>query len=203
MVSGCGLPELKSDTISGHVYLDGKTVPGALVEAVSADGIDRRNTTTDDAGAYTLRIKTETWYNLTAAYKGLHHTVWPVYMPGESHLYDIGLMARPRSAIEGAGYAWGGHSPWAGHMIWSGVVVNMTSVKGHSTITALTDRNGYYSLEVEPNVLYNLTGASCLENKYPIPLFHYRNTDTYFGSDHQLMVGPNETVLIDYEIRLP
>ncbi len=203
IVSGCGQPELKADTISGHVYLDGQTAAGVLVEAVSSDGADRRNTTTDVSGAYTLTIKTETWYNLTATYQGLHHTIWPVYLPGESNTYNIILTAGPRSSIEGTGFAWGGHSPWADHMKWSGVVVNLTSIKNNVTLTALTDSNGRYSLEVEPNVQYNITGASSLENKYPIPIFYYHNYGVASGYCDQITVGPNETALIDYEIRLP
>ncbi len=88
-------------------------------------------------------------------------------------------------------------------MKWSGVVVNMTSVKDNSTIKALTDSEGSYQIEVVPDVPYILTGASSLENKYPIPTFHYRNTDIYFGPGDQLIVKPNNTIFIDYEIRLP
>lgn len=203
MLCGCTRPEFKTDNISGEVYLDGRIVSGAFVEAVSVDGADRRSTTTDGNGVFTLNIKAETKYNLTSEYQGFRHTVWPVYLPGDTNTYIINLTTTPGSTIEGGGYARGGHSPWADHMKWSGVVVNMTTIKDNKTLTALTDSDGRYSLEVEPDVLYNIAGASCLQNKYPVPIFHYRNNDTYFGSDYQLTVGPNETALIDYEIRLP
>ncbi len=83
-------------------------------------------------------------------------------------------------------------------------MISVTSVKDNTTVTAFTDGNGSYSLEVEPDVLYNMTGASSVQNMFPIPMFHYRNdgtlTDGYYDN---IMVGPNETALVDYEIPLP
>jgi hypothetical protein len=89
------------------------------------------------------------------------------------------------------------------HKRWSGVVVTLISVKDNAIITTLTDSNGNYSLEVEPDVLYNMTGASSVNNKYPVPMFHYRNYVGHAGYFENITVGPNETALVDYEIVLP
>jgi hypothetical protein len=194
----------------GHVYLNGNTVKGASVEAISANETDHISGTTNDTGAYILNLKPDTRYNITATYQGLRHTVWPVYLPGETGSYDINLTTTPQSTIEGSGYSIVNPGPdpliydMNDHKRWSGIVIRVTSVKDNTTITALTDNNGNYSLKVEPNIVYNITSASSLQNKFPIPMIHYRNygglTEGYF---EQIMVGPNETALVDYEIPLP
>lgn len=197
-------PIADTGAITGHIYLDGIAISGAHFEAISADGVDRRNTTTGPDGGYTLSIKPGTTYNITAASQGLRHTVWPVYLPGDDRTYDITLTAVPRSTIEGSGYAWGGHNLRPGdHQIWSDVVINLTSVENNATLTALTDREGRYVLEVSPNVPYVIDGAACPQNKYPMPIFHYRSTNSYLGMGQQIRAGENETILIDYELRLP
>lgn len=205
MLCGCSQPASPTNSLTGHVYLNGYAISGAHVEAISVNGTDRIATITNDNGAYVLNIKPDIKYNVTATYQELRHTVWPVYLPGETDTYDINLTTTPKSTIEGSRYTKGGPNPeFFYHKRWSDVVINATSVKDNITLTALTDSNGSYSLEIEPNVLYNITGASSLQNKYPIPVFYYRNYGGIStGYCNQIMVGPNETALVDYIIYLP
>jgi hypothetical protein len=189
----------------GSVYLDGKAVSGANVDAVSVDGTDHRSTTTGDNGTYRIYIKPNTRYNITASYRELRHTVWPVYLPGEVDVYNINLTTTPKSTIEGTGYMTGGPSPGMyEHKKEAGFVMEAMSTKDGSIVSSITNSNGDYYLEVEPDVLYNLTGAISMENKYPIAMFHYRNNLSWTeGYRPQFIVGHNETVLMDYDVPVP
>jgi hypothetical protein len=195
-------------TIIGHVYLDGHAIGGARIEVISINGTDCVNTTTDDKGAYTLNINDETKYNLTAICQGLRHTVWPAYLPGETNVYDVNLTTAPVSTIEGSGYTIGplGNRELFDtydHKRWSGFVVTATSVKDSISITTLTDSNGSYSLEVEPNVLYKMTGAYNVNSGFS-PMFRYRNGGALAdGYSNTITVGPNETALVDYVFVMP
>lgn len=195
-------------TIIGHVYLDGHAVGGAIVEAMSANGTDRVNTMTDDKGAYTLNINDDVRYNLTATCLGLRHTVWPLYLPGETNIYNVNLTTKPGSTIEGSGYTIGplGNQKLFDtydHKRWSGIVVTVSSVKDNTTVTTLTDSNGSYYLEVKPNVLYKVAGEYRAGSNFP-PMFHYRNDGALAdGYSNTITVGPNETALVDYVFVMP
>jgi hypothetical protein len=205
---------LNTVLIYGHVYLNGEAISNARVEAISANKTDCLYNITNDYGIYTLNIKPDTNYNITASYQGLQHTIWPVYyLPEameETNLFDINLTTIPSSTIDGSGYTLGS-GPLGeryNHTRWSGFFIDVRSVKDNTTISATTDSNGNYSLTVEPNILYNISGYSRAHDNYPIATFYYRNYiypfDSYFyGNYPQIIVGPNETALINYVIVVP
>lgn len=209
LLCGCSQPGPITNCITGHVYLDGHAVSGAYVEAASVNGTDRVNTTTDDGGAYTLNINAETKYNLTATWQGLRHIVWPVYLPGDVNTYDINLTSTPTSTIEGSGYTMGGPKPGMyDHKRLSGFKMGVTPAHGNTSITTRTDDNGNYTLVVEPNILYNMTGGvggmSPPDYIIPIAVFNYRNDGRIMvGYYDNIIVGPNETALVDYVIYVP
>jgi len=193
-LSGCSQPMLpvthpspflplspSMDNITGHVYLDGQAVSGAYVDAVSWDGTHDVNTTTCDDGSYTLNVRIETKYNLTASWRGLTHTVWPVYLPDDTNIYDINLTSTPRSTIEGSGITIGpGGNPELfkiyDHKPARGFRMGVIPVGGNTSITTVTDNTGNYILVVEPNVLYEIRGgpAGMSPPSYIIPVANFR-----------------------------
>ena len=183
-----------SDGISGYVYFDGKAVKGANIEAISANGTDYRNTTTDDAGAYTLNLAANTSYNLTATWQGLRHMLWPVSLGDKYYEYNISLTSTPGSFIEGTGHSVGGYLGYNNSQPLTGFEFNVTRVNTNSTLTAVIQNDWSYSLEVEPGVLYHI------ERYQPDVWFNYRNGNDLMSN---VTVGPNETALIDYVVILP
>jgi hypothetical protein len=202
---------------SGHVYLDGKAIGNATIEAVSANGTDHKYTVTDDNGFYSLNIMPDTWYNVTATYNGLRHTIWPVYLPGEMNSFDINLTATPMSTIEGSGYTTISKSPFEEdkrydiyyHTRWSGFLIEAKSMKDNTTVSAITDKNGSYVLKIEPDTIYVIAGYVSASKNYPMAIIKYRNdaTPSIYSSNStigaQTMVGPNETAFVDYVIPMP
>lgn len=182
------------DGITGHVYLEGNAVKGAKMQAVSVNGTDYRNTTTDDAGAYTLNLTANTSYNLTASWQGLRHTIWPVSLGDKYYEYNISLTSTPMSFIEGTGYSVGGYLGYNNSQPLTGFEFYVTQVNANSTLTAVIQNNWSYSLEVEPGVLYHI------ERHQPDVWFNYRNSNDLISN---VTVGPNETALIDYVVILP
>jgi hypothetical protein len=182
------------NSITGHVYLDNHAVSGAHVEAVSVDGTDCRNTTTDDGGAYTLNINAGTMYNLTTTWQGLRHTVWPVSIGDNYYEYNISLSTTPKSFIEGTGYSVGGYLGYDNSRPLTGFYFNVTQANGNSTFTTTIQNDWSYSLEVEPGVMYHI------ERRYPDVHFYYRNHNDVISD---VIVGPNETAIIDYVVVLP
>lgn len=178
-------------SISGHVYLDGKAVSGALVEAVSAYGRNMTSTVTDDNGAYNLGLDSRTQYNITATYQGMRHTVWPVLLyDNETGEYDIHLTRTPRSTMTGAAP---GNEAWLRH---PGVVtIEAVPVGGGTPVKATIGPDFNYSLDVEPLVYYDIGGKfhGSDENYYNVTLA-YRTGIVFSG----FMLRPNETALVDY-----
>lgn len=199
--------------VTGHVFLDGKAVKVAAVEAVSVNGTAYQSDVTDDNGTYALKITPDTWFNVTATYQGLRHTIWPVYLPGEMDIFDINLTITPTSTIEGSGYTTITKSPYEEdkrydiyyHKRWSGFFIEANSTKDNTTVAAITDNNGCYFLKVEPDVTYDLSGYVSASKGYPLAYFEYRNDGSistgYNG--YKIRVGPNETALVDYIIAMP
>lgn len=181
--------------INGHVNLDGHAISGAHVEAVSLNGTDRLNTTTDDNGAYTLNIKSGTDYNLSATWQGLRHTIWPVSIGDKYYEYNISLSTTSRSFIEGTGYSIGGPIGYNNSQPLTGFEFYATPVNGNSKLTTVIQNDWSYSLEVEPGVMYHM------ERHMPDVWFNYRNNNRVLSLD--VVVGPNETAFIDYEVILP
>lgn len=204
--------------VTGHVFLDGKAISDADVEAVSANGTYHRYAVTDDEGVYALNITPDTDYNVTATYKGLHHTIWPVYLPGDTNTFDINLTTTPVSTIEGSGYTIISVSPFESkegryktynHTKWSGFLINAKSIQDNNTLTAITDINGNYIIHVEPNKTYVMTGYFSAPDGPPNAIFTYRNggTSSIYASDN--ISGPivkvdlGETILVDYIFPMP
>jgi hypothetical protein len=175
-------------SISGHVYLDGKPVSGANVEAVSVYGRNRTSNVTDDEGAYVLGLYTKEQYNVTATYQGLRHTVWPVHLwNGQTGVYDINLTRTPTSTITGVSEL---QRPGT-------VTIEAVPVNGDKTFTAVTGNDASYSLDVEPLVYYNISGKFRESNgNYHNVTFAYRTGIFCSG----FMVRSNETALIDCSI---
>jgi hypothetical protein len=197
-LSGCINLGTVPPVANGHVYLDGKVVSGATVEAVSTNGTNRQSTVTDRNGAYTLNITPATTYNITATYQGLRHTIWPVYLDNKTDTFNITLTTVPRSTIEGTGHLIIHNVPTN----LSNYYINAMSTKDNTTISTIIKSDGSYSLEVEPNVLYNMN-CTHITSPNPVAQFYYRNDAQGLGDTVQIMVGPNETALVDYVIPLP
>jgi len=187
-------PNPIANSITGHVYLDEHAVGGAYVEAVSVDGTDRRNTTTGDDGAYTLNINPGARYNLTATWQGLRHTVWPVSVGSKYNVYNIPLTATPKSFIAGTGYSMGGPEGYNNSRPLIGFELYATPADENGKLTATIGEDWSYSLEVEPGVMYHM------ERYAPSVNFNYRNSDDVLSG---VIVGPNETAIIDYVVLLP
>ncbi len=200
LLSGCVNLSTNSSTVppvaSGYVYLDGNVVSGATVEAISVDGTDHQSNITDDRGAYVLNITPAKMYNITATYQGLRHTVWPVYLDNKTDTYNISLTTTPRSTIEGTGYAVHEGKPFPIDHISNTIVVNLVpTAKNHTTCSREVDRDGSYSVEVEPNVQYKMSSN--------ISAFFYYHNDPAWVCDHQITIGPDETALVDFDLILP
>lgn len=204
--------------VIGHVFLDGKAVKGAAVEAISANGTYHRYAVTGDDGAYAFNITPETNYNITVTYKGLQHTIWPVYLPGDNSTFNIYLTKMSTSTIEGTGYTIISVSPFESkegrykiynHTRWSGFLINAKSIKDNTTSTAITDVNGSYIINVEPNTTYVMKGYFAAPDGPPNAIFEYRNggESSIYASDNLsgplVNVSSNETVLVDYIFPMP
>ncbi|WP_428982123.1 hypothetical protein [Methanocella conradii] len=166
------------------------------------NGTDHRSTTTDDKGAYVLNIKPATKYNITATYQGLQHTVWPVYLDNKTDTYNVNLTTTPRSTVEGTGYATSADPEH--NLTYMGIyVIYLKSTRDNTTIFKNINSDGSYSLEVEPNVPYVMTGTVGMNSTPPIIQFYYHNYRPWLGTHPQITVGSNETVLIDYVVPVP
>jgi hypothetical protein len=198
LLSGCVNLSTNSSTVppvaNGYVFLDGNIVSGATVDALSVDGTDRQSTTTDDRGAYVLNITPAKAYNITAIYQGLRHTVWPVYLDNKADTYNISLTTTPGSTIEGTGYAFHEGAPYKHYL--GELIINLEPTsKNHTTYSRHLEGNGSYSMEVDPDVQYMMSGnigANFYYNNFQAPV-----------RDHLISIGPNETALIDIEFYLP
>jgi hypothetical protein len=197
LLSGCINFSAVPPVANGYVYLDGKVIGGATVEAISADGTDRQSTTTDGTGAYVLNITPAKRYNITATYQGLRHTVWPVYLDNKTDMYNIDLTTTPRSAIKGIGYATREGEPYEGNMGVLSVELTPT-IKNHTTFSMRLENDGKYSMEVDPDVQYRMRGTF---SGGEVAGFYYHNTE--YVRDNLITIGPNETALIDIKYRLP
>ncbi|WP_424356812.1 carboxypeptidase regulatory-like domain-containing protein [Methanocella sp. MCL-LM] len=179
---------------SGEVSLDGIPVTGASVLAASFDGTDRVSTITDTNGSYTLYIKPGLWYNITASYQGLKHTVWPVNLSDhQTDPYDIALSRTPRSTISGSPAA---DSEWKGRAVY----VEAASLDGSAPLMAVTLDDGSFSLDVRPDIRYHLTGNTYAYTSIKNPVsFSFRNV--LYG--YSVKLNSNETVLMDYRANRP
>jgi hypothetical protein len=200
LLSGCVNESTNSSTVppvaTGYVYFDGNVISGATVEALSADGTDHQSNITDDRGAYVLNITPMKIYNITAKYQVLRHTIWPVYLDNKTDTYNISLTTTPRSTIEGTAYAFHEGEPFpVDHILDSPVIDLVPTAKNHTTLSTYIGRDGSYSMEVDPNVQYRMSG-------YIGPGFYYHNSQARVR-DHLITIGPNETALIDVEFYLP
>jgi hypothetical protein len=179
----------------GYVYFESKAAAGANVEAVSVDGILRVTNITNNSGAYVLNLKPEVWYRVTATYRGMKHTIWPVYLSRDGHGnsgYDINLTQVSRSMIAGAPMA---GSNWTG----SGIYITAVPSNGDAPLTAVTGDDGSYAIDVAPDIYYIVSGDSYdfRGMQYPVSVF-YRNT---IGCT-KVKPGKDETVLLDYQARI-
>jgi hypothetical protein len=178
-------------SISGHIYLDGKAVSGAFVEAISAYGRNRTSTVTDDSGTYSLGLDSRTQYNITATYQGMRHTVWPVFVyDNETGVYDINLTRTPRSIMTGAAPS---DEPWLRHP--DAVTIEATPVGGGTPVTASIGPDFNYSLDLEPLTYYDISGKfRGSDGNYYNLTFKYRTGIVFSG----FMLRPDETALVDY-----
>lgn len=178
-------------SISGHVYLDGKAVTGASVEAVSANGYNMTSNFTNASGVYILGLGSKLQYNVTATYHGLRHTIWPILLyDNETGVYDINLTRTPTSTIMGIAQ---GNEGWLQH---PGITtIEAVPVNGGTPITAISGNDTSYSLDVEPIVYYTVSGKfrGSDGNLYNAS-FAYRTGVFCSG----FMLRSNETALIDY-----
>jgi len=152
-----GCVNIGSPVASGHVFLDGKAVSGAAIEAVPINGTGNLYTTTDNQGAYTLNLTPATTYNVTATFHGLRHTVWPVYVDNKSDTFNINLTTTPKSTIEGTGYINAAHPERKYYR--SHYQINLNSTIDHTVISKIFNEDGSYSVDVEPNVTYEVNGT--------------------------------------------
>lgn len=188
---------------TGHVYLDGNAISGATVEAMSIDGTDYKITTTDKNGAYILNITPAKMHNITARYQGLQHTVWPVYLDNESDTYNINLTTTPRSTIEGTGRAYAGIDGYVKEYKYpEDLAINLIPItKNYTTLSKRMDSNYIYSIEIEPDIQYTMKGT-VNHGENPADFF-YHNIPSVWVQDNVIMVGSNETALINIEYYLP
>jgi hypothetical protein len=178
-------------TATGYVYLDGKAVAGARVEAVSVDGTRHAYNTTNETGTYVLNLAPQVWYRVTATSRGLKHTVWPVFVSEDSYAkngFDINLTSKPSSIIAGAPNR---DSKWKGDNTY----ITVAPADGSAPVTVITGDDGSYSIVVKPDMYYTVSGI-CYDYRgasINIPI-SYRNT---IGCG-KVKPGPGETVLLDY-----
>ncbi len=178
-------------SISGHVYLDGKAVSGATVEAASAYGQSNVSAVTDESGAYRLGLDSRTQYKLTTTYQGLRHTVWPVFvLDNETGIYDINLTRAPKTMLTGTYAGWEPESKRP-----DSITIEATPVGGGTPITVTMGPDYNYTLEVEPLTYYGLYGRYRGSNgSYYKATFAYNGTGIVFQG---FMLRPNETALVN------
>jgi len=181
---------------SGHVYLDGRPVNVARVEAVSFDGIDHLSTVTNVSGAYALDIVCGVKYNISANYGGLKHTITPVYLnepgiynSGVADQYDINLSRKPSSTLKGL------ISPGG---FWEESMSTVVIAAGYDGVWQASGIiSGSYTLDLKPGVFYTLTG-NCTDpyGQSGNLQFVYRN-DNYCTN---FTMGQDETILVDTRV---
>jgi hypothetical protein len=176
---------------SGHVYLDSKPVAGASVLAAALDGSDSLLATTDSNGAYVLNIQPDTRYNVTTYDNGLIRTVLPVYLHSTGAGYRSGKdVAEKFDIILTEGH----NSTIAGKTAPGWILVTASPIGGGPSITAVSNYTGQYSLEVEPDVEYRLSGRDYYKQiRFLDIIFYYRNDELC----DTVKVGRDETVLVD------
>jgi len=179
--------------VHGYVSLDGKTAAGAEVEAISAGDAHIFQNVTNEDGAYVLYLPKNVFFNVTATYQGLWHTIWPVSTGDSGYEYNISITIKPKSFIAGTGHSVGGYVGYDNSRPLTGFTFNVLEVNGNTTLTAVLKDDWSYSLEVRPGVKYYI------ERSMPDTHFYYRNG----GHTSDVVVGPNETALIDYVVVLP
>lgn len=202
LISGCSyettptpIPRIGDRYLThGYVIIDGKPIGGAVVEAVSADGAYRFNNTTNDLGAYAFYLPKNVSFNITARDRGLRHTIWPVNVGDDFFEYNITLTTTPVSSIEGTGGSVGAFAGYDHSRPLTGFTFNVIPVNGTTTLTPAIKGDKSYSVDVEPGVTYKI------ERYMPDVWFNYRNSQ---GHVESVVVGQNETALIDYLVILP
>jgi hypothetical protein len=176
---------------SGHVYLDSKPVAGVSVIAAALNGSDSLLATTDSNGAYILNIRPDTRYNITTYNNGLIRTILPAYLHSTgagyrswkdvADKYDIILTEGHNSTI-------------AGKTAPGWILVTASPIDGGPSITAVSNYTGQYSLDVEPDVEYRLSGRDYYNQiRFLDIIIYYRNGDLC----DTVKVGRDETVLVD------
>ena len=174
----------------GYVLLNGSHVSGAQVKATSSDGSDIQTTTTNETGAYVVNIRDWTLYNITATYKGLRHTIWPVRIDSQDNsqlykartVYNITLTNEPTSTIMGLSSE-------------KYILVEAIPTNGEPSVTTNTGPERAYSMNVDPNVQYDLVGRDYYEQTNFHVIFKGRN----YHYVQNITLQPNETALIDVD----
>lgn len=179
----------------GRIYHNGSTLPGAQVEGVSSDGTYRAANVSNSNGTYFLLMPAGSQFNITARLGGMKRTVWPAF-PG--YQYDVNLTATNKSYITGTGRATGGPIGFNSSLYnLSGTAIVADRGLGYAPLIAFAGNDGRYVLELEPDVMYHVHGATS-----PSTWLYYHNTNSG-GLGIDIMLGPGETALIDYTVVLP
>ena len=184
---------------SGHVYIDGKPVDGAAVVGTALDGSDSLVTFTDGIGAYTLNIRVDTVYNVTAYSQGLIHTITPVrlhdptldygyYQKNDvADKFDITLSGQHNSTISGIT-----RPGW--------ILVSASPSGGGPVVSNASNYPGQYSINVEPGVTYRLSAKDYYgQMRFDVENIYYRNSGSNRFDERieYVTVGQDETVLVD------
>ncbi len=178
-------------TMTGHVYLDGKGVKGATVEAINLERGGRTTTVTDDSGRYSLGLNTTTLYRITAVSQGLQHSIGPIFLENNvTEAHNINLTGTPISSITGRPPE---NEPWLARP--GEVTIEAVPQYDGSKVKTVTDTDLSYSLELEPFLYYNLTGQFRDANGAYHAIEFASSTGVVMS---EVMVRPNETVTVDY-----
>jgi hypothetical protein len=180
-------------SISGHVYLDGKPVSHASVQAIIDENNVSAQAFTDDSGAYVMGLMSKTMYRLVVTYQGKHCIVKPVFLKDNTtDVYEINLTSLPRQGmmvVEDSGLS--------GVAMSGKVTLNAVPLYGGAALRKVFDPGEGFFLDLAPDVYYNVSGTFHDAAGQGRPVYF----STIIGSSFQrMLVRPNETVLVDYYI---
>ena len=181
-------------SILGRVYLDGRAVSNASVQAIAAESNLSATAFTDDSGAYTLGLMSKTLYRLVATYQGKQCILMPVFVKDNmTDVYDIYITSLPRQGMK---CVW--DNDVSNGAASGKITVQAVPVYGGTTVNKVFDGGEDFFLDLKPGVYYNVSGT--------FRDAAGRDGQVYFitrlgGSCQRMLVRPNETIPVYYYFR--